>query len=723
MTPCCLLFSNQLVESLSQHQSVATLVLDRAENITDATLVEFGGTKILFGLLATSRQSPCVWPRYPAPLHPFLLQEGRGGSLEEDGPNSEDQDHATSLRELVVPLAAGWSVILPSAGRYDPACLSHWGLFHNHVSAMCLLQEELHYPPQDCSTGELCQRQIDGKPKVRVMAGPRSSQPINKAAMCCDIDHCCRDPAAVPQGGASAGRVFHLRRRHKLHQRRGHGLPHALMLLEGLTEKHALMLLEGLTEKHALMLLEGLNEKHPLMLLERKREIATLTHKFSSVTLFRNKTVRYAARMHAIIACQMEFQLYPMDIQVCPMYIESFSYNHQKLQLHWSKDGVTVNPELKLLQYNMGQPLKLEETTGYMQEKEGTVLPTIELQVTCRRREVQYYQPWNYRLHAGEGRRRKVQYYQPWNYRLHAGEGRYSTTNHGTTGYMQEKEGTVLPTMELQVTCRRREVQYYQPWNYRLHAGEGRAIKLSIMAVRRQHTASSPLCLVDVRTASWFRRIHSNLPTVLTIAANFSRLIMYFRFERQIGHHLIQTFAPSSLVVMLSWFSFWLGLDAIPGRVTLLVTSMLTLVTMFTGLKTDIPPVAYVKALDLWMAGCMVFVFAALGEFVVVKVLDVRYQLDKETRVATLPRILPMRIHALDKPHCMTAWDVEGVRCRKPSLSFRNRGLVKLAWVDRATGQEKILWQEIDRQSRVMFPVLFLVFVVFYWPILLLKKS
>lgn len=34
-------------------------------------------------------------------------------------------------------------------------------------------------------------------------------------------------------------------------------------------------------------------------------EIATLTHKFSSVTIFRNKTVRYAARMHAIIACQM----------------------------------------------------------------------------------------------------------------------------------------------------------------------------------------------------------------------------------------------------------------------------------------------------------------------------------------------------------------------------------------------------------------------------------
>lgn len=57
-------------------------------------------------------------------------------------------------------------------------------------------------------------------------------------------------------------------------------------------------------------------------------EIATLTHKFSSVTLYRNKTVQYSARMHAIIACQMEFQNYPMDIQECPIYIESCKYHH-----------------------------------------------------------------------------------------------------------------------------------------------------------------------------------------------------------------------------------------------------------------------------------------------------------------------------------------------------------------------------------------------------------
>lgn len=89
------------------------------------------------------------------------------------------------------------------------------------------------------------------------------------------------------------------------------------------------------------------------------------------MTLYKNKTIRYAARLHAIIACQMEFQLYPMDIQICPIHIESFSYVNTKVKLKWAEAGVNINPELKLLQYNLGSPLQLDETDGYMPEKDG----------------------------------------------------------------------------------------------------------------------------------------------------------------------------------------------------------------------------------------------------------------------------------------------------------------------------------------------------------------
>ncbi|XP_052122070.1 glycine receptor subunit alpha-1 isoform X4 [Frankliniella occidentalis] len=400
----------------------------------------------------------------------------------------------------------------------------------------------------------------------------------------------------------------------------------------------------------------------PYIINSKVSEIAMLTHQFSSVTLYRNRTVRYSARMHAIVACQMEFQLYPMDIQLCPVYIESWrragrqrarsaphraaypklvgrslrvaesqrsghgvmlgvgsdmaisdwqiSYNDHKLRLRWGEDGVSVNPALKLLQYNVGTPLELREMSGYRMEKDG----------------------------------------------------------------------------------------------------------------------------------------------------NFSRLIAYFRFERQIGHHLIQTFAPSSLVVLLSWCGFWLGLDAIPGRVTLLVTCMLTLVTMFTGLK-DIPPVAYVKALDVWMAACMLFVFAALVEFVVVKVLDVQHQREQREHRGSHPLCISAAENG--DPYSQ-AWEITGsgsisgvgARWRKVAVSCPGSapgspgsgspdspphvlllppprpaptgGNAVPVWIDRFAGgglgpEQTQLWRRIDRMSRLIFPALFIMFIMCYWPILLLK--
>lgn len=55
-----------------------------------------------------------------------------------------------------------------------------------------------------------------------------------------------------------------------------------------------------------------------------------------------------------------------MHILFCPV-----SYNNQKVRLRWNDAGVTINPELKLLQYHMGEPLRLDETDAYMVEKDG----------------------------------------------------------------------------------------------------------------------------------------------------------------------------------------------------------------------------------------------------------------------------------------------------------------------------------------------------------------
>ncbi|XP_045134558.1 glycine receptor subunit alpha-4-like isoform X2 [Portunus trituberculatus] len=422
--------------------------------------------------------------------------------------------------------------------------------------------------------------------------------------------------------------------------------------------------------------------------------ITKLTTTYASVTLYRNHTIKYSARVYSTIACQMEFYGYPMDVQTCAMIMQSFMYSSKEVEFDWRKwSPVMINPELRLLQFSLKQPLK------------------------------------NY-------------------------------VNRSTEDELGQK---------------------------------------------------------------------------------VIQLVVELEFSREIGHHLVQTFVPSFLVVALSWFSFWLGLEAIPGRVTLLVTSLLTITTLFTGIKEGLPPVAYVKAIDVWMAGCMVFIFAALGEFVVVRVLNVMHAAQRlhpsylppipnspsisppqppspSPSVSSSSFLLPpstttpaaplsqsdkydqhlrrvtvishgsranntaptntnnynnglishhnhhrdhytRHLHhntnsrnrkPLDarenghvglsvgvgigssedsggggtRPGLRSNWDPEagwmGVgRVAPPTGRPRQQiGRLSLQWIDPKTGEKKILWKEIDKASRVVFPLMFLLFMLIYFPIL-----
>ena len=105
------------------------------------------------------------------------------------------------------------------------------------------------------------------------------------------------------------------------------------------------------------------------------------------------------------------------------------------------------------------------------------------------------------------------------------------------------------------------------------------------------------------------------------LSGGYPCLRVIFTLERNYGYHIISTFIPTAFIVVVSWVSFWISPEAVPGRVTLGVTTVLTFITQsfVAGLST--PEVPYVKAIDVWMAVNMVFVFLALLEYAVVNVL------------------------------------------------------------------------------------------------------
>ncbi len=66
------------------------------------------------------------------------------------------------------------------------------------------------------------------------------------------------------------------------------------------------------------------------------------------------------------------------------------------------------------------------------------------------------------------------------------------------------------------------------------------------------------------------------------------------------------------MIVVISWVSFWLNRNAAPARVSLGVTTVLTMTTLMSSTNAQLPKISYVKSIDIYLGTCFVMVFASL---------------------------------------------------------------------------------------------------------------
>ena len=85
------------------------------------------------------------------------------------------------------------------------------------------------------------------------------------------------------------------------------------------------------------------------------------------------------------------------------------------------------------------------------------------------------------------------------------------------------------------------------------------------------------------------------------VQGTYTHLLAKFVFKRRLAYSFIQIYAPTCLIVCMSWMSFWIHRDAVPARVSLGITTVLTIVTLMGSLRGTVPKVCY----PCTIAGCI----------------------------------------------------------------------------------------------------------------------
>lgn len=107
---------------------------------------------------------------------------------------------------------------------------------------------------------------------------------------------------------------------------------------------------------------------------------------------------------------------------------------------------------------------------------------------------------------------------------------------------------------------------------------------------------------------------------ILYIFYSISHIPGYTKLNGTIIDFYFCFFFLLKININFQWVSFWIKPEAAPARVTLGVTSLLTLSTQHAKSQASLPPVSYLKAVDAFMSVCTIFVFMALMEYCLVNI-------------------------------------------------------------------------------------------------------
>ncbi|KAK9884409.1 hypothetical protein WA026_007255 [Henosepilachna vigintioctopunctata] len=186
------------------------------------------------------------------------------------------------------------------------------------------------------------------------------------------------------------------------------------------------------------------------------------------------------------------------------------------------------------------------------------------------------------------------------------------------------------------------------------HSGSiTRSIRLTITASCPMNLQYFPmdrqLCQIEIESFGYTMRDirykwneGPNSVEISLTTGNYSRLACEIQFVRSMGYYLIQIYIPSSLIVIISWVSFWLNRTATPARVSLGVTTVLTMTTLMSSTNAALPKISYVKSIDVYLGTCFIMVFASLLEYATVGYLAKRIQM-RMNRFMALQKIVEQK--------------------------------------------------------------------------------
>jgi len=204
------------------------------------------------------------------------------------------------------------------------------------------------------------------------------------------------------------------------------------------------------------------------------------------------------------------------------------------------------------------------------------------------------------------------------------------------------------------------------------------------------------------------RKLPPSKQNYVAITGNYSVAGFELTLKRKVSHYIITCYLPSGMFVIVSWISFLIPPDIVPGRMTLLITVFLVLVNIFNTITTNIPKAEGLTAIEAWVMVCVLFVFGALVEYAGILL---QMKMRVSTKKAPLKKPPSPRIPSSNSQVALHNIPPPNGNPNPEEFNLRKQKQRK----QKNLSDEKLGTARMDLMFLVLFPCFFLVFNLIYW--------
>merc|ERR1711899_582400 len=225
-----------------------------------------------------------------------------------------------------------------------------------------------------------------------------------------------------------------------------------------------------------------------------------------------------------------------------------------------------------------------------------------------------------------------------------------------------------------------------------------------------------------------FYNLTAEYKTVILPSGSYAACGFQLQLVRKTMQFLVQVYLPSGMFVVVSWVSFLIKPEVVPGRMALLVTLFLVLINIFNSVRERAPISSRLNAVDFYLVICIFLVFTALLEYAVILLLLKKQRKPEYSINAGLKKMFnngdavtnnsragtssPQGV--LEEAKRMTVAGESGDE-NEVQAPIRRKKVKLLAIDPPVDAHTKAICDNIDAWAMWLSPPLFIIFNIAYW--------